>query len=139
MRSKAPLALMEQAIMLLVFALAAALCLRAFVWADTRSEDNAGRDRALLQAQSAAETLKSTRGDLNAAAGMLGGSVEGGVWTVRYDEEWNETEGEAEYVLRAAPEDSGSDLLGLAAVEVYRDEVCLARLDAAWQEVSAHG
>ena len=34
MKSRAPLALMEQTVMVLVFALAAALCLRAFVLAD---------------------------------------------------------------------------------------------------------
>ena len=34
MRSKAPLALMEQMVMVLVFALAAALCLQAFALAD---------------------------------------------------------------------------------------------------------
>ena len=40
-RSKAPLALMEQIIMILVFALAAAVCLQAFVYANglsTRGE-----------------------------------------------------------------------------------------------------
>ena len=34
MRSKAPLVMMEQMVMLLVFALAAALCLQAFVRSD---------------------------------------------------------------------------------------------------------
>ena len=37
MRSKAPLILMEQMVMLLVFALAAALCLQAFVKSDSLS------------------------------------------------------------------------------------------------------
>ena len=46
MRSKAPLVLMEQAVMVLVFALAAALCLRAFVWSDQLSRQNEARDRA---------------------------------------------------------------------------------------------
>ncbi len=36
-QSEAPLALMEQMVMLLVFALAAALCLQAFVRSDTES------------------------------------------------------------------------------------------------------
>lgn len=36
-RSKAPLALMEQIIMILVFALASAVCLQAFVYADRLS------------------------------------------------------------------------------------------------------
>ena len=50
MRSKAPLILMEQMVMLLVFALAAALCLQAFVKSDALSSRGEARDRALLEA-----------------------------------------------------------------------------------------
>ena len=48
MKSKAPLMLMEQMVMLLVFALAAALCLQAFVKADEISKQAEARDRAVL-------------------------------------------------------------------------------------------
>ena len=61
MRSKSPLALMEQLVMVLVFALAAALCVQAFVLADGRSQQTVDRDHALLEAQNVAETLKSCR------------------------------------------------------------------------------
>ena len=54
MRSKAPLAMIEQTVMVLVFALAAALCLQVFVWCDRQSRDSAARDQAVLCAQSAA-------------------------------------------------------------------------------------
>ena len=47
MRSKAPLAMMEQMVMLLVFALAAALCLQAFVKSDQLSQQGEVRDRAV--------------------------------------------------------------------------------------------
>ncbi|MEI3306106.1 MAG: hypothetical protein V8R40_08850 [Dysosmobacter sp.] len=47
MRSKAPLALMEQLVMVLVFALAAALCVQVFVLSGQTSRWNAARDRAL--------------------------------------------------------------------------------------------
>ena len=40
MKSRAPLALMEQMVMLLVFALAAALCLQAFVRSDNISRQS---------------------------------------------------------------------------------------------------
>ena len=43
MRSKAPLVMMEQMVMLLVFALAAALCLQAFVRSDAQSKHKIGR------------------------------------------------------------------------------------------------
>ena len=45
MRSKAPLVMMEQMVMLLVFALAAALCLQAFVKSDQLSQQGEVRDR----------------------------------------------------------------------------------------------
>lgn len=52
MKSKAPLALMEQMVMLLVFALAAALCLQAFVQSDRLSRESEARDHAAVLCQS---------------------------------------------------------------------------------------
>lgn len=138
MRSKAPLALIEQAVMLAVFALAAVLCLKAFVWADLRSAENAGADRALLQAQSAAETLKNCRGDCPEAAGIMGGMWDGTRWSIRYDENWAETDGEAAYLLQATPLDTAEKYLGSAQVEVLRGEVVLTSLTVNWQEVGEH-
>ena len=66
MRNRAFLPLMEQAIMILVFALAAALCLRTFVWADGYSARQQARDQAVTVAQNAAETLQ--------AKGLVGGT-----------------------------------------------------------------
>ena len=63
MKSKAPLVLMEQMVMLLVFALASALCLQAFVKSGDLSQRSAARDRAAVEAQNAAETLRSQSGD----------------------------------------------------------------------------
>ena len=64
MRNKSPLALMEQLVMVLVFALAAALCLQVFMFADLTSERNAAIDRAVTECQNAAEILKASGGDL---------------------------------------------------------------------------
>lgn len=139
MRSKAPLALMEQAVMLVVFALAAVLCLKAFVWADLRSAENAQADRALLQVQSAAETLKSCRGSCPDAAEIMGGTWDGTCWSIRYDENWTETDREAAYLLRATPFDTAEKYLGGAQVEVLKGETALASLTVNWQEVDGHG
>ncbi len=138
MRSKAPLALIEQAVMLLVFALAAVLCLRAFVWADTASDSAAARDRALTEAQSAAEVLKSCKGDFEAAADLYGGDWFDGVWIIRYDEQWRQTDAAAAYVLRVEPQDSSSAYLGTALVSVWDGETSLVSLDLAWQEVAQY-
>lgn len=92
MRSKAPLMMMEQMVMLLVFALAAALCLQAFVKSDQLSRRGEDRDRAVIQAQNAAELIRHYGGDgahaLSSAAEALGAAYEQGVLWMDYDENW---------------------------------------------------
>lgn len=87
MRSKAPLALMEQLVMVLVFALAAALCVQVFVLSDKTSRLHQARDRAMIEAQNAAEALKGRRE--TAYLDGLGGSPNGdqGLF-LAYDEDW---------------------------------------------------
>jgi len=63
MRSKAPLMMIEQMVMLLVFALAAVLCLQAFTLSQNISQQNVYRDRLVIEAQNAAEAMKSGHGD----------------------------------------------------------------------------
>lgn len=139
MRSKAPLALMEQTVMVLVFALAAALCLRAFVWSDARSRQNEARDQAFLHAQSAAETLKASGGDFDRAAALLGGDWDGSVWTFSYDQDWQTVLDGCAYLLQVRPEDSGLSNLGRARVEVSSSGgQSLFQLSVCWQEVDGH-
>jgi len=59
MRSKVTLILMEQLIMVLVFALTAALCLAFFAKADVAAREVARQDAAVLLAQNTAERLKA--------------------------------------------------------------------------------
>ena len=59
MRSKASLSLMELLVMVLVFALAAALCMQAFARAREISLETAQRDEAVVLAQNGAELLKA--------------------------------------------------------------------------------
>ena len=120
MRSKAPLAMMEQMVMLLVFALAAALCLQAFVKSDQLSKGMEARDQAVTLCQNAAEIIHATKGDLAQAA------------------EQTDVPG---YTLGTRRIDSGVSGLGKAEVWVQEDEsgAELFRIEVAWQEVSAHG
>lgn len=60
MKSKASLFLMEQLVMVLIFALAAVLCLGIFVRANKISSETARRDKAVIIAQNAAQMLKKT-------------------------------------------------------------------------------
>lgn len=138
MKNKGALVLIEQAVMLLVFALAAVLCLRAFVWADTTSKEITARDGALIQAQNAAEVLKHTHGDFDAAAGQMGGIRDGETWVVLYDEDWNVTDDMHTYTLRAVSEHSHTEYLGRAAVSVSHGETELTALEVCWQEVTAN-
>ena len=136
MRSKTPLALIEQVIMVLVFAVASAICLRAFVSADHLSKTIGARDQAVLRAECAAEALKHTGGDLNAAAAQLGGTVSGDVWTIGYDADWQIADApDLAYVLTASPAASNQAGLGFAQVVVCdADQTPLFSLTAAWQE-----
>lgn len=139
MRSKTPLALMEQLAMVLVFALAAAVCLQVFVLADQISRTCEARDRAVVAAQSAAETLKGYHGDYERAARSFGGTLENQQWLLNYDENWQQTEGNAAYCMTVTPTDSGQPLLGAAEIAVCdEDGEVLFDLSVAWQEVDGH-
>ena len=139
MRSKAPLALMEQLVMVLVFALAAALCVQVFVLSDQTSRRNEARDRAVLEAQNAAEELKSVHGDFQQMTELYGGTWNGQLWGRSYDKNWKPDNGTA-YNLLVVPADSGEALLGTAEVMVYTAEGdLLASLPVAWQEVADRG
>ena len=129
MRSKAPLALMELVVMVLVFALSAALCLRIFVLSDRISRSCEDRDNALILAQTAAETVKHYGGDLPRAAAALGGAMDGEVLTLRSDD----------LNLVITPAEGSSPLLGLAAVTVYNGAgETVFSFDIAWQEADSN-
>ncbi len=126
MKSKAPLAMIELVVMLLVFALAAAFCLQAFAAADGISRKTEARDAALLQAERAVELMKHTKGDLDAAAEMIGGVA--GEASLLADL----TEG---MQLRITLVESELAQLGEALVEVIgADGERIITIPAAWQE-----
>lgn len=131
MKNRTSLALAEQAVMLLVFALAAALCLRAFLWADTTSRTGQARDAALLAAQTAAEAVKGCGGDLNAASVLLDGAVRGDTLVVEYSEDG--------FALECVPVETDVPGLGRAEITVRRGEEALASLTVCWQEVTGNG
>lgn len=142
MRSKAPLVLMEQLVMVLVFALAAALCVQVFVLSDQTSRSHEARDRAVVAAQNAAENLKGCGGDYAAAAERWGGDWNGSMWGISYDEAWRvcQDQSQAAYHVLVTPAESGRDLLGQAQVTVYTAEGdVLFSIPVAWQEVTDVG
>ena len=141
MKSKAPLVMMEQLVMVLVFALAAAICVRVFALSDRISRENETRDRAVSAVQNAAETMKACHGDGASAAGLLGGSWDGAAWSISYDSSWapvpDGTEGA--FQVLAVLTDSGQALLGTAEVTAFGWQGKeLYSISTAWQEES-HG
>ena len=91
-KSKAPLVLMEQAIMMTVFIFAAAVCMLAFTKAKKQSEELVTRDRAIILCQTVAETVKASKGKLYPAAELLGAVATEEELFLYYDEEWNSTD-----------------------------------------------
>ena len=147
MRSRSPLALMEQVVMVLVFALAAALCLQVFVLSDQTSRRNEAIDRAVTECQNAAETLKAAGGDTahaqQTAAEQMGGTVEQGLWYLFYNEDWVPVDGnpDASYGLYA--QGIPSEIEGLVQAKVWVTEEEngeeLFSLSVSWQEVGVNG
>ncbi len=137
-RNKTALLLMEQLVMLLIFALAATVCLQAFVYAHRLSLDVEARDRAAELAQSVAETLRHTGGDFPGAARMLDAQqFDADSLRLELDADWAPAEDTARYVLGAGRQ--ASDLPGLGRGQVWlrseAEDRELLRLDITWQEV----
>ncbi|NBI90154.1 hypothetical protein D3Z45_06090 [Lachnospiraceae bacterium] len=147
MRSKAPLVLIEQMVMLLVFALAAALCLQAFVKADTISMQGENLSYAAIAAQNAAESIRHSGGSIEHAlsktAERLGGTYGEGGLDLYYDEEWIEASEGGRYHLVAHGLLTEVPGLCKALVQVKEKgdmgggEV-LFEIEVAWQEVDSH-
>ena len=144
MKSKAPLTLMEQTVMVLVFALAAAVCMQAFVKADHISVRSEEKSYAALAAQDVAELLKHSGGDmghaLTQAAELSGGTYEQGLLYLDYDADWNPAKQDGVYrltVMGVPVEESG---LQKALVRVVtgatENPELLFELEVAWLEVS---
>ena len=144
MKSKAPLTLMEQTVMALVFALAAAVCIQAFVKADRISVRSEEKSYAAFAAQDAAELLKYSGGDmghaLSQAAELLEGTYEQELLYLDYDADWNRTKQDGVYRLTARGVPVEEPGLQKALVQVVTEDTedpeLLFELEVAWLEVS---
>lgn len=139
MKNRTPLLFMEQVVMILVFSLAAAVCVQAFVLSNTISKRSAARDQAVVQAQSAAAVYQKCRGDGQSAARISGGAVKNGSWVIYWDSNWKKTGlKDAAYCLKITPLDSDQKKLGQADVSVTalrkNKSEKLTGFSIAWQE-----
>lgn len=126
-------------------ALAAALCLQAFVQSDQLSRHGEARDRAATLGQTAAEAVRHSGGNLEEAAARLGlvyavSPQNSPFFSVCYDEDWALSDArDCAYCLRVEPVPGGTAGLGRAAVSVVETAggSTLFSVEAAWQEVRA--
>lgn len=133
MKSKAPLTLAEEIIMVLVFAVAAAICLQAFAYAGLSSKADRNESMAAGESGNAAEVLKACAGDFEKAAEEYGGKYEGNLWTISYDENWQRGAGQ-EFTVTAEAEETENALLGAARIKTFQGEKELFSLRVCWQE-----
>jgi len=106
-RSKSTLFLIEQLIVIAVFAICAVACISILTAAYFNASDSNATSQAILRAESAAEVFKATGGDHNVASSILGGTL--GLKSgypaalVYYDSGWQiSNEYNASYVLSLA-------------------------------------
>ena len=112
MKNKASLLLMEQLIMILVFALAAALCLQVFAKAGEISRETVHRDQAVLLARNAAELLKAENGQTSNVEAL---SRDG-------------------YRVQVTPQTCQQPGLSRAEIAVFFQEEQIFSLETGWQE-----
>ena len=116
MRNKTTLMLMEQLVMITVFALASVLCLQMFTFAYRTSRYQEQRDRAVLEAQNAAEALKGGAQEYFCGAGAeFSGD---GACVLLYDAEWQPVQNGESYILTVTPVETGTPYLWKAEISV---------------------
>lgn len=125
-RSKSPLALMEQVIMVLIFALAAAICVQAFVTARSLSIQSKTKDKAMEICQNVAEEYKA-------------GQPDSAPEDVCYNEEWQvDTKAVAYRVQYFVENENEYHICGRLVVMDEQKKKAVCQLRLAWQKGGSH-
>jgi len=132
-RSGSTLFLMEQLIVVAIFAICAAACVRLLTESFFMATESRDLSNAIHAAESGAECYKAAAGDISKTAVIMGATLEGGAdaAVVYYNKDWLKcAEGEAAYKMRltrGAPSAGASRLqLGDLSVEKLTGEVIIA-------------
>jgi hypothetical protein len=104
-RSRSTLFLMEQLIVVAVFAVCAAACVKILTASYFMANETRDKSNAIKVAESGAECYKATSGDIAATAELIGGTVSGSGGypeaVLYYNEDWVVCgEGDAAYLFR---------------------------------------
>ena len=138
MKNRTTLFFVEQLVMLLVFAMAAAVCIGIFSASSRISQHAEDQDRAVFLSQTAAELLKSCSGDLDALEEITGGTIEADRLTV-FCNRTLQQDPDGIYQLVIQKRSGETPMVGTAAITVARREEpdrILFSVETAWQEVS---
>ena len=133
-RNKNPLALMEQVLMVLIFSIAAAVCIRAYVISRNLSVQSSNRDEAGRICVSIVETIKACKGEEETIIEGCNLRKQSDCLIGYYDGEFKAVDKEdCEYVVTVNFSEEG--LLGRAKVTM-KDKAghAIFALDTAWQE-----
>ena len=122
-RSRSALFLMEQLIVVAIFAVCAAACVKILTESFLIAQDTRDLSNAIHAAESGAESYKAVSGDIGKAAEILGGSsdaVDGATAAiVYYDGDWLVCgEEDAAYILRVVGDDPNAGQRSLLTGEV---------------------
>jgi type II secretory pathway pseudopilin PulG len=90
---------MELILVILCFAISAAICLRVFVSAQLTADRSRDLSAAVLAAENAAECWKASAGDLGKCAALLNAGENGGRLIQTFDGDWRLTDGSAKFRL----------------------------------------
>ena len=135
-RSKSTLFLMEQLIVIAVFAVCAAVCVNIIVSSYLMTVEAVNTKNALIISESAAETFKATGGDIRRVAEILSGSVnnynsytsyysyyDDNLFFVYYNINWQPCSREqASFVLHLARTDTEHQLVIFGDIAVHKKE-----------------
>jgi len=120
LRSRSTLFLMEQIVVITVFAICAAICVYILVISFLMTSSAVDTKSALLVAESAAESYKAFSGDMDRVAEILNGSANAGSVLVYFDSSWQPSGPEnASFVLLLTERDLESYAL-LSDISVSR-------------------
>ena len=136
MKNRIFLSLLEQITMIVIFAVAATICVQIFFRSNTISEQRQALDQATLVAQNASETLKYAGGDFSQVASLLSGTSDENSVTVFYNDDWVQTEQEDLATFQLFIEEQPCDIpqLGKATVSVKHHDKVIFLITVAWQE-----
>ena len=126
MRNKAFLPLIEQIIMIAVFAIISAVCIGCFSLARAISAETEYKDHAIILAQNTAERIKHDQG-VNQEI------------IVGYTDTLTQTNTDnAVYLVTILPFENNDPMLGSAKISVSRYNQTIYTLTVCWQEVTTY-